>query len=379
MTGFRKLLFNIHLWIGLSACLLLFLLGITGALLTFEYKFDHLLNSSLAYVTPQAQRLPLSQLADAVKKQYPQGKIMSLELSASSPSPDLAYNFGVVQGKERLQVFVDQYTGQILGERRAGNGIMVAVHQLHTNLLGGPNLKLATTWGSVLLCLLALSGIYLWWPRKIFGASFSGNFRRINFDLHNSVGFYASVFVFIFAFTAVVMHWEPQFFPIANAITGSPSAEADPKLSSAPAAPGARQVNLDQIEAAAKQVFPGARLTQVTIPASPKDIVRVWFKYPEDGTPAGRTWVYLDQFTGNVLWSRSARTAPAGTRYMKEWNREIHTGDIFGWKSKIFAFLASLSVAFLSISGPLIWWLKRTPKKAAMVRVEEEELEEALA
>jgi len=367
VTGFRKFLLNVHLWVGLTACLLVFVLGTTGAVLTFEYQLDHLLNPSLFHVRPQAQRLPLAQLADAVKKQYPQGRLALLDLSTSSPAPDLSYNFVLLEGKQRRQVFVDQYTGRILGARDQAKSFVTLVHKLHVMLFGGAAMKMVTTWGSLLLCLLALTGIYLWWPRKIFGANFKASGRRINFDLHNSVGLYASVFVVIFAFTAVVMHWEEQFYPVANFLTRSADETPDPRLSSAPAAPGTPPASLDQLLAVAQAQMPGARVTQIGLPTKPTDIARVWLKFPEDGTPAGRTWVYLDQYSGKVLWARNARTAPLGTRYMKSWNRQIHTGDIFGWWSKIVAFLASLSVGFLSISGPLIWLLKQKKKTAAVV------------
>lgn len=375
MTGFRKFLLNVHLWIGLVACLLLFVLGLTGAFLVFEYKIDHLFNPALSYVTPQAQRLPLEELANNVKAHYPKARLLGADLSASSPNPDLAYSFNILDGKERLQVFVDQYTGHVLGSRAPAHSFTVRVHQLHTNLLGGAALKLVTTWGSLLLCLLALSGIYLWWPRKIFVPNLKASGRRINFDLHNSIGFYASFFVFIFAFTAVVMHWEDELFPLANFVTHSPSDALDPQLSSALVPVGTQSISLDRVVEIATQKMPGARVTQISLPSKPKDTIRTWMKYPEDGTPAGRTWLYIDQFSGQVLWARNSRTAPLGTRYMKSWNREIHTGDIFGWPSKIVAFLASLSVAFLSISGPLIWLLKKTKKKPLVARLRHSDLQ----
>ena len=378
MTGFRKFLLNVHLWIGLGACLLLFVLGLTGAALVYENQIDHLLNRSLAYVTPQAQRVSLDELAANVKKQYPGARIVGVDLSTSSPSPDLAFSFSIVQGKQRQQVFVDQYTGRVLGARNPAKSLMVYVHQLHTNLLGGPAWSIVNTWGSVLLCLLAMTGIYLWWPRKIFGANFSASGRRINFDLHNSIGFYASVFVFLFAFTAVVIHWENPALPVAGFLTRS-HAEEDPQLNSAVPPPGAKPISLDAAYQAAAQREPGARVTQMSLPAKPKDIVRVWMKFPEDGTPAGRTWMFVDQFSGQVLYERNARTTALGWRYVKEWNREIHTGDILGGFSKIIALLASLAVAFLSFTGPLIWFLKLKTKPADSAPAGQEELEEQLA
>ena len=40
-------------------------------------------------------------------------------------------------------------------------------------------------------------------------------------------------------------------------------------------------------------------------------------------------------------------------------NYDIHTGAILGLPGKIFAFLISLLIASLPITGILIWWGKR--------------------
>lgn len=149
MTGFRKFLLNVHLWIGLVACLLLFVLGLTGATLVFEDNLDHVLNPRLSYVKPQTQRLPLEQLQTSVLRLFPKSRVVALQLSPSSPSPDLAYVFLINQGKEHDEIFVDQYTGQDLGKRIAGSAFATKVHQLHTNLLAGPAWSIVFAWGSI--------------------------------------------------------------------------------------------------------------------------------------------------------------------------------------------------------------------------------------
>lgn len=164
MTGFRKFLLNCHLFIGLVVCLLVFLLGITGAALIFEYQIDRLANRSLAYTTPQSTVLPLAELERRVAEAYPGRRIVTADLSSNSPSPDLTYSFTVVKGRERLQVFVDQYTGRVLGARDPSRSLAQRIHQFHTNLLAGPALKTPVTCGAILMGLLAASGIYLWWP-----------------------------------------------------------------------------------------------------------------------------------------------------------------------------------------------------------------------
>jgi uncharacterized iron-regulated membrane protein len=85
-------------------------------------------------------------------------------------------------------------------------------------------------------------------------------------------------------------------------------------------------------------------------------------KFPEDRTPAGRSRVAIDQFSGKVLWVENSRTAPAGTRIMNL-NRPIHTGDIYGWATRLIACAASFLLAVQSISGVFMWrpfWRKRS-------------------
>jgi uncharacterized iron-regulated membrane protein len=54
---------------------------------------------------------------------------------------------------------------------------------------------------SGVLMFLAPSGLYLWWPLKRIGINASASFRRLSFDLHNSFGFFSSLFLFGFAAT----------------------------------------------------------------------------------------------------------------------------------------------------------------------------------
>jgi uncharacterized iron-regulated membrane protein len=54
-----------------------------------------------------------------------------------------------------------------------------------------------------------------------------------------------------------------------------------------------------------------------------------------------------------------SRTGPLGFRIVKLWNREIHTGDILGWPTRIIAAAASLTLPLLAVTGPLIWWNRR--------------------
>ena len=365
MSKFRRIALWIHLYAGLAAAPLLLVLGLTGSFLVFEYPLDHLFHPSLAYVQPATDRLPLDALLANVHSGYPAAKVLTFALSPSSSSPDLAYTAQIQfpQRADPSTVFIDQYSGHVLG-RIDGMSFATAVHEFHTDMLLGDRGAFVMMLTAALLILLSLSGIVLWWPRKILTINWKASGKRMNFDLHNSVGFYSFVFMLLFGVTAVVVHWQSRWLPMTNNALRLP--DNDPDLKITPPNPTARVVSLDAVAAAARLSVPEARLTQINMPGT-RGVYRAWLKYPQDGTPLGRSFVLVNAYSGAVLYTRSARTVGLPTRYFREWNREIHTGDILGWPTRILACLMSLMLPALAITGPLFWW-NRNRRSASKAR-----------
>jgi uncharacterized iron-regulated membrane protein len=50
-------------------------------------------------------------------------------------------------------------------------------------------------------------------------------------------------------------------------------------------------------------------------------------------------------------------------------NYDLHTGAVFGLAGKIFAFLISLLIATLPISGFYIWWGRHKKKNATNIKL----------
>jgi uncharacterized iron-regulated membrane protein len=342
----------------------LLLLGLSGSFLVFEYPLDHALHGHLAYVQPTPITMPLDSLLRSIHKKYPDAKVLTFALSPSSPAPDLAYSAQVQLPEQPRSstVFINQYNGLVLG-KIDGMSFATAVHEFHTDMLLGDRGAFMMMLIASLLILLSLSGIVLWWPRKILTVRWSASGRRFNFDLHNAIGFYSFIFMLLFGITGVVVHWQSKWLPMANSALHLPDAE--PSFNIAPPGSGARPVPLEAVAAAARTSLPSARLTQINMPGT-GGVYRVWLKYPEDGTPLGRSFVLVNAYSGTVLYTRSARSVGVPTRFFREWNREIHTGDILGWPTRIIACLMSLMLPVLAITGPLFWW--RRARKVPVIR-----------
>lgn len=367
MTTFHRWIELLHLYAGLLAAPLLFALGLTGSFLVFEYPIDHLLNHQLAYVQIGAGKRPLSVLLENIRREYPSASVLTFALSPSSPAPDLAYTAQIQLPNLQTPstVYVDQYTGNVLG-KKDGLSFATSVHEFHTDLLVGESGALVVMMTAGLLILISASGLVLWWPRKILNVRWTASGKRVTFDLHNTVGFYSFLFMLLFGVTAVVIHWQSRWLPMTNHALHLSDNEPDFRVT-APQA-GSKLVMLDAVAERAWEAVPGARLTQINMPGN-RGIYRAWLKFPEDGTPLGRSFVLVNAYSGGVLYARSARSVHVPTRFFREWNRELHTGDVLGLPTRILACVMSLALPLLAVTGPLFWWRKRRTfanRKAAL-------------
>ena len=341
----KSTILAIHKWAGLVAGLFLLILGATGSALVFENGIDRALNPSLSFVTPDGARLPLSDLVTRANLADPKDPVGAIRIA---DAPDQAYELA---SRARKSIMIDPYTGRILGTRDREHSFARKLHLLHTRFLAGEKGELAAGGLSVVMLAMALSGVYLWWPRRLFAVKTGASWKRVNLDLHNVLGFYSSAVLVVIALFAVLIAFERTTDPLVRRLDGGAAPPDVSKLQSVVAA-GPAMAPQDAV-AIAEQTLPGATVSNLSIPTNPRAIYRLLMKFPEDRTPAGRSRVYLDQFTGRVLAVENTRTAPAGTRILNL-KRSLHTGDVLGAPTQAIYFLASLAIPIQAITGLLI-------------------------
>lgn len=256
--------------------------------------------------------------------------------------------------QEPMNVAFNPFNGEVLGSESDRNNFVGRVHDFHLRLMMGDAGGLIVTLAAILLLVLSLSGIVLWWPHKLLKVRRWKDATQLNFEFHQVLGIYLSLFLMIFSITAIVIHWENDATRIANRVTNSAEVAPFPKLQPLPANAG--PIDLDRLLSVAEATAPGAQPTWILFVGNP---IRVAMKYPEDQTPTGRTNIFINAYTGNVVYELNSRTGPLGFRFVKLWNREIHTGDIGGLPTRILACLVSLMLPVMAVTGPFIWWNRR--------------------
>lgn len=344
----RKLLLNLHLYGTLIAGIFVVILGLSGAIIAFEAQLDRLFNPSLFDIAPRATApLPLRTLADNVERRFPGSKVDGFIVAQHADASHIAYLSGTA-------VFVNGYTGAILGTRR-GPTLLTRIHQLHTHLMAGKAGEMIVAVAAIVMLLLVLSGVFLWWKYKKVSIKWNASLFRVMFDVHNATGILSALFLLLLSLTGIAIAFDN---PIARWTYKATGTTPIPRSRPSVAREGAAPIGPDEALRIACAAEPGATPLSIDYPEDAKDSYNVRLRFPEDRTPGGRSWVSVDQYSGKVLVAQNSRTAPLPAR-AELLNRQIHTGDIFGTPSRIVMSASSLLVILQAFSGVVMWWKRR--------------------
>ncbi len=340
----RNAIFKTHLYAALITGFILIVIAVTGCLLVFELEMDRRLDPKVSYIQPQGEAVSLTRMLAPLQSAYPGQRVT--EINFGEPDSSVMARIG------GYRVFVNPYTGEII-DSRSGEPASFHLRHLHRELMAGKTGSLIVNIVTFTLLLQSLSGLYLWWPLKRTTVKVSASWRRINLDLHHAVGFFSCAFICVLSVTGLVKVYGDKLQPFFDRVTGSPTMTRDlPSTASR-----ASTVSIDDAVAIARMRLPGARLARILPPKEKNGAFVVQMKFPGDSTVPGRSWVVVDQYSGSVLSSLDARTAPAGGK-IPIINRAIHVGAIYGVPTRILAFLSGLAVVLQTATGYFLWWRK---------------------
>jgi uncharacterized iron-regulated membrane protein len=328
----RRTLLWLHRWAGVLAGLVILVIAVTGGALVFEQTIQRWLRPELypQQATAKADRIPIS----AVLANHPRVQ----GIRQPRHEKDALVLFAGPQA-----FHVDPKDGALLGTRPRMGGWEQTMLKLHVNLLQGPIGGTVVVVATCITLGLALTGLWLWWPLRIFGFRKGANFRRFHLDLHSVAGLYSSLFLIVLGISGLTlryMHGEhPQNPQVPFVQPNQPLLSADEAIVKAEAA------------------LPGARAAAVEMPPPQRPVFRVQLAYPEDGSPAGRSVVFISRVDGSVLGMNSSREGSLLEVYQKN-QLAMHMGSIGGTWGRWLAFLTCVALVLQIFSGYVLW-LKR--------------------
>lgn len=377
-SPFRKLMNDLHLWLGIASSLVLFVVCLTGTIYTFKTEIQEWLEPNrYAFVAPnEGQAKPVAELVQLVEAST-QGKVQRITLVSKEGKPFVFTVSKGEEGKRGEAVHVNPFTGEILGTGKGpGDEFFMTVFKLHRWLLldssiGRPIVGIAT----IIFCFLSISGLILWFPKKIkgwksikpgFKIKFNANWKRINHDLHNTLGFYTLLIVLIMSLTGLC--WSFEWYRNGlSSVLGAKVFGGRDEVKPESVLQDKSTISLEEALAIAnKEMAYDYRTLAVSLP---KDSLGAYEINKNDLARWNETVndrVFIDQYSGEVIKKEIFADKSMGEKLASS-IRALHFGDIYGLFSKVIYFITCLIATSLPITGIFIWLnkMKKKPKKKA--------------
>lgn len=357
----RNIAFILHRYIGLAIGIILVIVGLTGSLLVFEHEMDEwAIQQRFGSVVPQEQRLSTATLVDNVKAAYtnhPDWQVGQVQMLPKQEVYTIRLNR---PDDTQWEVFVNPYTGVIMGDRQRETALFSRVLDLHYALLIGNTGIVIVGMAAFLLMILSITGIVLWsgWRKLLSGFKIKWNAhpKRLNFDIHKVTGIITAIFLSAIAFTGFCWNFYDYAEPAIYAATFTPK---PPEVKSTLV--NGLPMQLDEILRRSERALPGTTSTFINLPQKPDQVFEVYKKVPGDGEDFN-SYIKLDQFSGKVLYVQdSRRRGGLGDRVLNSFT-PLHYGTFGGILTRILYVFVGLSPTILLITGFVMWWHRRKPK-----------------
>ncbi|WP_409416251.1 PepSY-associated TM helix domain-containing protein [Flavobacterium sp. PS2] len=444
---FKRTAAWLHLWLGLGSGIIVVIVSLTGCMYVFEHEIKDFIED-WRFVTPQekAYLLP-SQLISIADKEMKGKKATSVTFGEKDEAAIVGYFVAKKEKKEdnkgkeeeaqkekkqakagnlasnekpkdkepkrkkrrsgtTFNVYMNPYTGQVLNVKafsREDPDFFRFMLNGHRALwlpydIGRPIVGVAI----LIFVVILITGIVLWWPTKwiksirdkSFKIKWAASFKRVNYDMHNVLGFYSMFFLLFISLTGLV--WSFGWFSKSLywvTSGGKPLVEnrESPK-SDTTNVKAFHVATVDKVMLKLAKESPQAAGILISMPEKPSDPIGA-FVYKKSHTFYNMDRYSFDQqslkdITIKTPFSGKYEDASVPDK-IRRMNYDIHVGAVLGLTGKILAFFASLISASLPITGFLIWWGKQkfskkvktapAPKVASRAVKAPKELEEEMS
>ena len=347
----RRTWFQVHKWLGLVLAILVIPLSLSGAALVYGEALDHVVNPA-RYAVTGAARLNADAYAAAAARRLKPGERVAQLTWPEGDGPVVVAAAGATPQtrpgpQQRTMVWLDPPTAHVLEVGSSAVGPVRFIHVLHGSLqIPGIGRSIVGAIG-VAMMLSAFTGLWLWWPSV---GSFTralrwGRHRNLDTNIHQTLGFWISLPLFILSLTGAWIAF-PAFF---GALTGGGTPRGPERGMQSRARPVATtRLSAQTAIGRAGALLPGP-VRSVTWPTEKKPD---WSVSIGDGR--GHAVSVADDI-GVAALAPDQGIAGGQNRLV----RGIHEGSVGGPLWQAIVFIAGLVPAVLAVTGVVMWWRAR--------------------
>lgn len=361
---FKKINAWLHLWLGLVSGIIVVIVSITGCMLVFEQEFKSIFDTEFNIKQQdESKLLPPSKIHAAVSAAIPGKEVHSIWYHGLKKA-------AVVSIDSDSSVYVNPFSGEVIAYKHHED-FFHEIDEGHRNLWMGRKIGSPIVgWATFIFFLLMISGMILWWPKKwtkttrnqSFTVKWKAKFKRVNYDLHNVLGFYSLLLGILMAVTGLIMSFG-WFSKSIYWLTGGENMQRRrPKREVFQDSPNTKFFNADKVWTKVR--------AEIAL-HNKNDIIISFQDKPGDAIYACTDMIngfwrdlYFDPV--NLTLTKTSGKRLQDLKFpdqVRKLNYSMHVGAWGGLTTKILYFLASLICASLPITGFYIWWGKRKKAK----------------
>jgi len=374
----RKVIFWLHLTGGIAAGILVLIMSLTGVALTYQKQMTTWADKRIHRVEPPADQAPLSAELLLRKLEEARPSVIPASVTLSS-DPEMPAS--VTTGPNQT-IFVNQYTGEILG---TGSQAIRVFFRLMTDwhrwlALSGESRSIGravTGAGNLVFLIISLTGLYLWLPKRWsfsslramawFRSGAKGKMRDSNW--HNVFGVWCVIPLVVIIASGVVISY-PWASNLVFRLAGS---DAPPRMGPGGRRGGPPMARIEaplQIEGVDRLLSKAQQYSNnwktITFQPSALNGKTVSFAVERGygGQPQHRATLTLDRTTAEIVRVEDFGKMDPGMK-ARMWMRFAHTGEYYGLAGQTVAGIVSAGAVILVWTGIALTfrryaaWLKR--------------------
>ena len=372
---FKKVFFQIHWFLGITAGLILSIMGVTGAIYSYDQQILKMINQQ-SYVVQAATtpKLTPAQLYQHFNQQQPGIEINSITLSAD-PTASSTVNIKKDGERRGYNMMVNPYTAEVLPEIK-GQEFFQFIQRLHRYLTMGDFGKQLTGASALMLIFFVLSGLYLRFPKK---HSFKQWFfikpklkgRNFIWNLHAVVGTWAVVFYLLFACTGLYWSydwWRAGMFKVMG--VEQPQRKEHDNEGGQAKQP---ELSKQQINTILEQTWTnvnaqiGGKYSALTLNIPKHDDAKLELSFVDHIPQHERA---RNQAVYNYQQQKIEKLELYEDKKLNEKIMSsmlpVHRGSFFGSTYQFIALLASLSMPLFFVTGWMLYLKRRQQKKLTL-------------
>ena len=372
----KKVLFQVHWFFGITAGLVLALMGITGALYSFEDEIMDALNPDALFVQPGERQLSLTEMVSKLEAQG-NDTVSMFRIEVGGERAAQVW-FKPAPGERRGQMHnFDPYTGEFKPDA-TGQDFFGFMLNLHRFLAAGEYGKQVTAACTLILVFFCLSGLYLRWPRQALNwrvwltLDWAKKGRSFNWDLHSVFGTWCLIVYLLLAVTGLM--WSYDWFNNGmNKLIGDPPVPGEQRRGGGGPRPGAgprdaapeQPLVADYVaiwDTIQKAAGPDLKSYNLRMPQAAGQMATVYYILKDAPHPRALNQITLDPANGKLKAVSRYTDKGYGAQLLVS-NYSLHTGSYWGLTGRIVITVAALLMPLFFITGWLLYLDRRRKKR----------------